>query len=214
MSKKYSSVISELANNLEPVVPLSLWLGMTVTALGGILSLIVVALTLGIRPDVMRGSLDPVFLLAAGTFLMLGIAASVSVIGMSRPQVGNEHVGWMWATIMAAVLPVSALIVSLPDPTASFSTASSEHGVDCLAGGAGFAMIVGAGLTLWLRKGAPTSTARAGLLVGIAAGSIGIFVFSLHCVFNDIVHIGLWHSLVVVVCAIAGRLVVPFLVRW
>ncbi|MCR9180892.1 MAG: DUF1109 domain-containing protein, partial [Erythrobacteraceae bacterium] len=72
-----------------------------------------------------------------------------------------------------------------------------------------FAILVG-----WLRKGAPTSPDRAGLLTGIAAGSLGIFAFSLHCADNDIVHIGLWHSAVVLLMAGLGRAVVPPLVRW
>ena len=69
-------------------------------------------------------------------------------------------------------------------------------------------------LILWLRKGAPTSPERAGLLTGIAAGSSGIFAFALHCPHNDIAHIGIWHGLVVIISAMAGRAVVPRLIRW
>ncbi len=53
-----------------------------------------------------------------------------------------------------------------------------------------------------------------GLLTGVAAGSFGIFAFSLHCNYSDIVHIGLWHSGGVVLSAFVGRFAVPRLIRW
>ncbi|MGB5724829.1 MAG: NrsF family protein [Parasphingorhabdus sp.] len=36
----------------------------------------------------------------------------------------------------------------------------------------------------------------------------------MHCPFNSIFYVGLWYSLAVAICAIAGRLVVPHLIRW
>ena len=67
-------------------------------------------------------------------------------------------------------------------------------------------------LTLWL--GFLRIAERAGLVAGVAAGAFGIFAASLHCPDNDIVHIGLWHSGAVIVTALAGRLLVPRLIRW
>lgn len=64
-------------------------------------------------------------------------------------------------------------------------------------------------LVLSLRRSAPTSPEHAGLLTGIA----GSFASSFHCPFNDIYHIGLWHSLAVVVSAAIGPVVVPYLIR-
>jgi hypothetical protein len=69
-------------------------------------------------------------------------------------------------------------------------------------------------LVMWLRRGAPTSPERAGLVAGVAAGASGIFAFSLHCQIDDIVHLGLSHSAVVAAMALVGRALVPRLVRW
>jgi hypothetical protein len=69
-------------------------------------------------------------------------------------------------------------------------------------------------LVSWLRKGAPTAPDRAGLVVGIAAGSFGAFAFGLHCPDNNIVHVGVWHSAVVLAMGGLGRAIVPSLVRW
>ncbi len=52
-------------------------------------------------------------------------------------------------------------------------------------------------MVLALRRGAPTSPARAGWLTGIAAGGLGAFAYNLHCPFNNVIYIGLWYTLAV-----------------
>lgn len=115
---------------------------------------------------------------------------------------------------MAALLPLTALVMGLADGPHALARSSPDQGLGCLTMGSALGLITGGALTLWLRCGAPTSPERVGLLTGIAAGSIGIFAFSFHCQYSDIYHIGLWHSLVVIAGAIVGRLVVPSLARW
>lgn len=209
-----NTLIAELVGDLQPIRPLSMRDGLSVTAasVGAILTLVV--LTVGVRSDLLAGGLNPVFLLAAGLFLMLGISASIAVIAMSRPQVGNEHGGWIWAAAMAALMPLVALALSISNEAKALAEASPALGINCLMTGGGLSLLVGATLTLWLRRGAPTSPQRAGLLTGVAAGSLGIFAFSFNCPHSDIYHIGLWHSAVVVVSAAVGRIVVPKLIAW
>lgn len=209
-----NTLIAELVGDLQPVRPLSMRDGLSAAAasVGAILALVV--LTVGVRSDLIAGGLNPVFLLATGLFLLLGISASVAVIAMSRPQVGNEHGGWIWAAAMAALMPLIALAMGISNEAKALAEASPALGISCLMTGGGLSLLVGATLTLWLRRGAPTSPQRAGLLTGVAAGSLGIFAFSFNCPHSDIYHIGLWHSAVVVVSAAIGRLVVPKLIAW
>ena len=157
---------------------------------------------------------NPVHLIATGLFLGLAVAASVTVIVMSRPCVGSDHTGWTWAAAMAALLPAAGLIVGLAGGGDLVSRDSFNHGLVCFSIGSGASVLVLSILVWWLRKGAPTAPDRAGLVTGIAAGSFGIFAFSLHCPESDIVHIGVWHSAVVLVMGAVGRAVVPSLVRW
>lgn len=214
MSRDTNSLIADLVGELRPVRPLRFSSGLAFALAGAGVTLAVVALLFGIRADVVAGRLDPVFLLATGLFLMLGLAASVTVIVMSRPRVGNDHRGWVWAAAMAALLPLAAVITGIARGPAGISATAAEHGLDCLMAGSALGLLTGAVLTFWLRRGAPTSPERAGLLTGIAAGSFGVFAFSFHCPYSDIVHIGLWHSLVVLLSAALGRLIVPRLIRW
>lgn len=214
MSRDTNSLIADLVGSLEPVRPLRLSSGLGFALAGLGVTLSVVALLFGIRPDVMVGSFDPVFVLATGLFLLLGLASSVTVIVMSRPSVGSDHGGWLWAAAMTALLPLTAVITGLGRGSKVLSTAAAESGLDCMLAGSALGSLTFVVLVWWLRRGAPTSPERAGLLTGVAAGSFGIFAFSFHCAYNDIVHIGVWHSLVVVVGGLLGRIVVPRLIRW
>lgn len=214
MSNSQLKLIGNLVDDLRPVAALSFRRGATTVAASVALTLVLVTFAIGLRPALFNGSVDPVFLLSSGSFLMLGSAAAATVIGLSRPQVGNNHNGWIWAALMTALLPVSASIMSLFGNTAGIGAEFAEHGLACLATGTIFGTLTGVSLTLWLRQGAPTSPNLAGLLTGVAAGSFGIFAVSMHCAYSEILHIGIWHSLVVVVSAGLGRLLVPLAIRW
>lgn len=214
MNRNTDTLITQLVGELEPVRPVKAVTGLA-AALGGLaLMLALVVLLIGVRSDVLAGNLNPVFVLAAGLFFLLGLASAATVIVMSRPRVGSDHGGWKWAAAMAGLLPLAALANGLGRTSLAFSGLGAEHGLDCLAMGSLLGLVTLVTLVWWLRRGAPTSPERAGLLTGIAAGSFGIFAFSFHCAYSDIVHIGLWHSLVVLLGAVAGRLAVPPLIRW
>lgn len=214
MPSDYNALIAELVGQLEPVKPLRFGTGMALAlAAAGAASLAVIAL-FGLRPDLAAGRFDPMHLVSTGLFLGLGLAASVTVIVMSRPLVGSDHSGWRWAAGMAALLPLAALIVGLSRDGGAALAGPGDHGVQCFWVGGGASLIVFGALVWWLRRGAPTAPDRAGLVTGIASGAFGTFAFALHCPDNDIVHIGLWHSAPVLAMAVVGRAIVPRLIRW
>jgi hypothetical protein len=214
MSINTNTLIAELTGDLRPVRTLSLRGGFLVTAGGAVATLAFVVLGFGVLSDVLSGRPNTMFLLATGSFLMLGIAAAAAVIMMSRPRVGSNHDDWIWAVAAALVLPAAALCAGLADSKNALIEAAPGLGLGCLMLGAALGLLVGVMLTLWVRHSAPTSPHRAGLLTGIAAGSLGMFAFSFHCPHSDIYHIGLWHSLAVMASAATGRMVVPVLIRW
>ena len=214
MSQQFEPLIAGLVADLQPVKPLKLRGGLALSLGAMLVCVLIVALAAGLRPDILGGRLDPVFLLASGLILLLSIASSFTVIEMSRPHVGGHRDGWMWAVTTTALLPASAaLMAGIAWLRGAVPTVDPE-GVICLAIGVTLGLIVGLSLVFWLQKGAATSPERAGLLTGLAAGSSGIFAFALHCPHNDIAHIGLWHGLAVVVSAAIGRLIVPYAIKW
>lgn len=206
--------INSLVADLRPVRVLSRRSGLSLAAAAAIAALLFAAMFVGLRDDLLGGQLDPMFLLSSGLFLLLGVASTFTVVEMSRPSVGNFRDGWKWAAAMAALLPATALLLAAVDVFNGTGVIVDPEDRICLFYGTGLGLGVAAALTFWLRRGAPTSPAHAGLLTGVAAGSIGIFTFGLCCPHNDIMHIGLWHTLAVLASGGLGRAIVPALVRW
>jgi hypothetical protein len=214
MPRNSDALIAELVGDLEPVKPLRFGAGMAATLAAATISSAVVIALFGLRPDWLEGRVNPMHLLATGLYLGLALAATVTVVVMSRPQVGSDYSGWRWAAAMTGLLPVAGLIVGISRGRDMLAAETMRHGGECLVLGGGASLLVFAMLVLWLRRGAPTAPDRAGLVAGVAAGAFGIFAFSLHCPDNDIVHIGIWHSTVVLAMAGLGRIMVPRLIRW
>ncbi len=214
MHRDSDALIAALVGELEPVRPLRFGAGLAGALTAAGLSAAGVVMLLGLRPDWVAGSADPMHLVATGLFGGLGLAASVTVIVMGRPQVGSDHGGWRWAAGMAALLPLVGLAAAIGRGREAMAPEVMRHGAECFGLGAAASLLVAAMLTAWLRRGAPTAPARAGLVAGVAAGAFGSFAVSLHCPDNDIVHIGIWHAATVVAMAAAGRLVIPRLIRW
>ncbi len=208
------ALIADLVGDLAPVRPLRFGAGLAaVLAAAGISAAAVVAV-LGLRPAWLAGAVNPMHLIATGLYGGLGLAATVTVIIMGRPQVGSDHSGWRWAALMAALLPLAGLIVAIGRGAEELAPDVMLYGAECLTIGAAASLLVLGVLTAWLRRGAPTAPTRAGLVAGVAAGAFGSFAVSIHCPANDIVHIGIWHSMAVLAMAGLGRVLVPRLVRW
>ncbi len=153
------------------------------------------------------------FLIRSGMLLLLGGGTAHAVLGMASPAVGKPHISWQMALAAAFLFPVAALIVALTGDVGNAMSAMYSVG-QCLM----FSFIGGLAtavpMILHLRRGAPTSPARAGWLVGIASGGLGAFAYNLHCPFNSVVYIGMWYTLAVGICAVVGRLAVPRLIHW
>ena len=214
MPQNIDTLLDGLVADLRPVRPMRFRNGIALFGLAAAATLAFTGLALGWRDDVLAGQFHVLWLLANGLFLILGLAAATTVVSMASPHVGQNQQSWKWAAVTAALLPLTAIILissrTLPLPTEWIS----PHDRDCLGMGLGLGVLTAAVLTLWLRRGAPASPDRAGLLIGVASGSIGILAFAFSCPSDDLYHIGIWHSAPVLVGALLGRLLIPRLIRW
>jgi hypothetical protein len=214
MDPDTDTLIASLVDDLRPARVLRRRYGLALAATAAIVTLAIVAVVFGFRSDISAGRFDTLFLIANGLFLILGVACAATVIAMGNPQVGSRHIGWRWVAVAAGLLPLSAVVILASGTEAPPGTLMSVHEMDCLLAGVGLGLLTAAALVFWLRRGAPTAPERAGLLVGIASGCMGIFAFAFHCSSNTIYHVGLWHSAPVVISALLGRLLVPRIIRW
>ena len=206
--------IDELVNDLQPVRRLHIWQPVALTALMTMIAVVSIASIYGLRADIMAGQMHPMALLRAGALLLLGVATMLATIATARPAVGRNNTGWRWALAMAALFPMTALVLAAIETSVSLEALNMTLGMYCVKISFVSALLIGGTLTLWLRQGAPTSLTQAGWLTGLAAGSFGTFAFSLHCPETGIYYIGLWYSLSVALSALIGRLLVPPLIRW
>jgi hypothetical protein len=199
--------------DLEPVKPLRPQIPLLVSALLTVIATAIVIWLQGMRPDLLAGKPDEMFLIRAGVLLLLGGAAAHAVTAMASPSVGRSQNGWQMALGAAVLFPLAAIIVAMTGDTGPAFKAM-DSGMRCL----GYSLVGGlataAPMIVWLRKGAPTSPERAGWLTGLASGGLGAFAYNIHCPFNDVVYIGMWYSLALVFCSILGRLIVPRMIRW
>jgi hypothetical protein len=210
--------MSALVDDLSPVRVVKRRDSLLLVAGATFIASAIVAITYGMRGDVIAGDPHPIVVIRAGLLLLLGLATTLAVGAAARPSVGKPQNGWMWALAAAAVLPVAAFskfvyLYASGQPFNQFML-DFEFGPRCLMISTLSALWIGSFMTWWLRRGAPIALNRAGWLVGIAAGSFGTFCFNVYCNSVSIFYIGLWYSLAVALCAVAGRLIVPRLIRW
>lgn len=214
MARNSEDLITGLVADLKPVAPLRQAGGMRLALLalfGGVIGMIAM---FGPRADLMAGQPDGLALLGAGLFLVLALASAWAVVDMARPYVGVRREGWGWTALMAAMLPVGAVYTMAAAWWRGVPSGFAMDGGNCMQFGLGWGVLTFAALVTWLRRGAPSLPRRAGLLTGVAAGAAGIFAVSLYCPHNDLIHIGVWHGLTVVVAGLVGRLAVPRLIAW
>jgi hypothetical protein len=168
----------------------------------------------GLRDDVTTGHAQPIVILRGGVLLVLGMSALAAVIASARPSVGQISNGWRWALGMAALFPVTSLILMLGDGALPLGTFSADSARYCIGISLSSAILIGAAVVSWLRMGAPTDLPRVGWLTGLAAGSFGTFAYALHCPSATVHYIGIWYTLAIGLCAVLGRITVPHFVRW
>lgn len=206
--------IDALVGDLRPVRAMRARDGLALAALAGAATVGLTIALLGLRPDVAAGNFQPLFLFANGLLLAVGLGSAFAAVRMGMPRVGQSSHGWKWVVAMAGLLPVAALIMLASRTEAMPAALVTSHEIKCVVMGLLLGLLTATVLVMWLRRGAPTSAGRAGLLVGLASGSVGMLAFAFHCPVDSFYHVGLWHALPVVLGGVIGRLVVPGLIRW
>lgn len=207
-------LISRLAGDLVPVRPVSLRHGIVLVALALALSVVSVALVIGLWDAGMTGNASPYFYIGNGLLLILGAASALAVLTMASPRVGNRHDGPKWALGMLTVMPVAALVALLGRDAGAAHLLNDYHGPECMMSALATSLVVGAVLVMWLRRAAPVTPHLAGMLTGVAATALGSLAYGLSCQLDGIIHIGIWHIAPVAIGAVVGRYAVPPLIRW
>jgi hypothetical protein len=206
-------LIDQLTADLQPRHTVSPWAGRAVLGGVALLTMAAVVARFGMRHDFTAGQPHSVPLMSELVLLSAFCALAASLTAMARPAVGAMRGGWQWAVAALAVLPLAAGVTAIGN-AAERALMIPPEGPFCLLVStlASLASIVV--LTLWLRRGAPTSPTRAAWLIGLVGGAVGAMAIGLVCPIDAVTHIGTWHVGAVLVAAAGSRLVLPRFLRW
>lgn len=214
MKSKVEILRGQLVADLSPVEPLADWRIWMAIGIVMSVAMFAVAMGLGVRRDLLALDPNPVALIRSSMLLLLGVAAGAGAIASARPRIGGNSRAWQGVSAAAMLFPLAAILRTVADPAGALRAIATPSAIECLLVSLSIALALATAFTLWLKRGAPASPERSGLLAGIAAGALGGFAYSIRCPYNDIAYIGLWYPLAVATAGIAGRVVISRLVRW
>ena len=183
-------------------------------ASGGTITLLLVIIALGIRPD-LRDSIHNIsFWVKCGYTITLGIGASYAVTRLGRPIPGSLRNLWP-LTVPALIL--SAIAVGELTRTPSDQWLALWLGPSWMLCPCWILMLAApifAGLLWTFRKLAPTRLRTAGAVAGLTAGAWAATLYSLHCRESAAVFVLTWYSIGILLAAGIGALLGPRLLRW
>ncbi|NIJ22762.1 NrsF family protein [Sphingomonas japonica] len=209
-----SSTIDALVADCSPVRPIAPRHGIALVLAAMAGTIAAVAALFGLRGDVTELRPPEMVMMRSGALLLLGAAALAAIAASVRPSIGERRDGWRWAVAAGALFPLSSAVLMLRSGQLPADLVMGPDPLACLGISLAGAGVIGGVLTAWLRRGAVTELPRAGLLVGLAAGAFGAFAYNLHCPSLSLHYVAVWYSLAIGLSAIAGRLLVPRMLRW
>lgn len=212
---KTDDLVAMLARNAEPVAAKQgrgRWVAIGAAAL--LASFVLMAVTLGLRPDLTQAAADPMFWGKLGYAAALAVAALLVAWRLFLP--GRK--------LAAAPFGIAApLLLMLALAVAALLGAEAGERLPMLLGATwkscptniALLSIPAVGLLMWLaRDFAPTRPALAGAAVGFTGGAIAAFVYSLHCPEMAAPFVAVWYLLGMLIPAAVGALIGRRLLRW
>jgi hypothetical protein len=212
---KTDDLISLLANNAEAVEPHALrHRYLMALGWGAFGATLVMAIMLGVRPDLGSAALLPMFWvkLAFPGVLLAGALWAASRLARPGARLGRAPL-----LIAAPVLVMWLLACAVLLNAAPADRDALIYGISWSVCPFYIALVSAPAFiaALWTMKGlAPTRPAVAGAASGLLAGALGALVYALHCPEMAAPFLGIWYLLGMLIPAGAGALLGPLLLRW
>lgn len=183
-------------------------------ALGGSVSALLVALVLGIRPDLGLAMRGPAFWVKWGYTFSLAVAAVVMIAQLARPD--SARLRWTWLLAIPVTLLAGLGVIELArTPPGKWLAMWLGHSwMICPWLVFALAMPIFIGLLWSFRRLAPTRLRAAGAAAGLAAGAVAATVYCIHCPEVSAIFVLTWYSLGILLAASLGALLGPRLLRW
>jgi hypothetical protein len=183
-------------------------------AVGGAVSLALVAAFLGPRQDFAPAALQPMFWVKFGYALAIAGAALWAGERLARPGgLARGRLAWLSAPLLiVAALALWRLAEAPAEERMGLVMGHSARLCPWYVLAASLAPF--AGLVWAVRALAPTRLRVAGLVLGLAAGGMGAFAYATHCDEMAAPFLATWYTLGVGAAGVLGWLTGPRLMRW
>jgi len=176
---------------------------------------LLMAITLGVRPDLEAAARLPMFWIKIGFPVALAAITVLGVLRLSRP---GGRLGWVSEALAAPLLAVWALAVAAmlgASPAARSDLVFGDTWTECLINITILSAPAFIAL-MWALKdhAAPTKPALAGAAAGLLSGALAAAVYALHCPEIAAPFIGVWYVLGMLIPAALGAMMGPRVLRW
>ncbi len=212
---KTDDLISMLAKGAIPIEPNALQ-RRYVAALGwgAFGAMLVMAIWLGVRPDITTAVWLPMFWVKLAFPGVLFAGALLTASKLSRPGVRLGRTPALLAGPVFGMWLLAAIALLGAEPASREPLIYGVSWSVCpfyIAGVSAPAFVA----ALWAMRGlAPTSPSWAGAASGLLAGALGAAIYALHCPEMAAPFLAIWYLLGMLIPAVVGAIVGPFLLRW
>ena len=210
---KTDDLIEALSLDLEPIAPVRPRLAAG-AMVGGLVTLGLVALWLGFRPDLGHAPMTRMFWTKAIYTALLGVAGFLCVDRLARPS-GSPRRGLFLAAGVFAFLSLAGLwqfMQAAPIDRMPMLMGASWR--VCPSNILTLAIPILAVVLFVVRGLAPTRLALAGAAAGLFAGGLAATIYGLHCPEHTMAFVAVWYSLGVAFTAALGAALGPWALRW
>ena len=187
-----------------------------VTALGwgAFGAVLLMAITLGVRPDLAEATRLPMFWVKLVFPAALLAAALLAVLRLSRPgaRLGNASAAIAAPVLAMWLLAAIVLLGAAPGERGELVLGQSAASCPFIIALLSAPLFVAA---FWAMMGlAPTRLVLAGAAAGVLSGAGGALVYALYCPEMAAPFIGIWYLLGMLIPTVMGALLGPRLLHW
>jgi hypothetical protein len=179
-----------------------------------LMSLIVMWLVLGLRPDLAQAVFVPLSVTRFGFTIGLAVLALLMLLEVARPDHGPLWPRWpLGALAVLAGMLYAVTLFSTPSDAREMAM-FGKTAMSCLSFIPVLAILPVTAIVWTLRQGATTTPRLASLLSGMAGGGVGAAIYALHCTEDNPLFYLTWYSLAVLLVTGLTTLIGPKLLRW
>jgi len=183
-------------------------------AIGGLISSVLFAYDLGVRPDIVSALQTWRFAAKMAIALAFFAVALWATARLARPEAcGRTALAVLSLPVVMLALAIATELAVSPASAWPASAVGSNSRL-CLITIAVLSVAPLLALLSALRAGAPRSPATAGAVAGLLAGSLAASLYAIHCFDDSPLFVALWYPPPIALAALVGAMAGWRVLRW